>query len=291
MIYQISNNILTVDVNSLGAHLYSIRSEKAEYLWNGDTKYWHNRAPLLFPLVGTIPNNTIKIKGKEYHMVQHGFLKELEFTQVENTGSEMVLEAMYSEETLKKYPFKFKVTIKFSVEGNKFNQLYTVQNLDDSTMTYGFGLHPGFNTEGFGYKFDECCIDFNEDIKINRPSNVDGFQWDFTNRVNIPTHDGVMDFSEEVFKTKPIVLDNLKSKKVSLKSKTGELLLNFYHENFNFFAFWHADNSPIICFEPWASHNAFLPVGENLEDNLTMEKLEPNCKSDYFVCVEIPSLK
>jgi len=51
----ISNESLKVKINPHGAELTSIRdnfddsAEQVEYLWQGDSKYWGDRAPVLFP--------------------------------------------------------------------------------------------------------------------------------------------------------------------------------------------------------------------------------------------------
>ena len=45
MNYKISNNHLTVEISDRGAELQSIKgSDGTEYLWQGDPKYWSDRA-------------------------------------------------------------------------------------------------------------------------------------------------------------------------------------------------------------------------------------------------------
>ena len=48
----ISNSVLTVGVSEHGAELQSIQKNGKEYLWQGDTRFWGRRSPVLFPIVG-----------------------------------------------------------------------------------------------------------------------------------------------------------------------------------------------------------------------------------------------
>ena len=53
MLYTISNETLCVQISDLGAQLWSIRTaDGAEYLWQGDPRYWPDRTLNLFPQVG-----------------------------------------------------------------------------------------------------------------------------------------------------------------------------------------------------------------------------------------------
>ena len=48
----ISNSVLTVGVSEHGAELQSIQKNGKEYLWQGDTRFWGRRSPVLFPSWG-----------------------------------------------------------------------------------------------------------------------------------------------------------------------------------------------------------------------------------------------
>ena len=52
MLYYIENDILKVAVSDKGAELFSVvsKSDGCEYIWQGDSKYWEDRAPILFPI-------------------------------------------------------------------------------------------------------------------------------------------------------------------------------------------------------------------------------------------------
>ena len=58
---------------SKGAELQSVRlkEDNTEYLWQGDSTYWGRRAPILFPIVGRLVDNTYYVDGKSYSLTQH----------------------------------------------------------------------------------------------------------------------------------------------------------------------------------------------------------------------------
>ena len=76
MEYTIQNQELSVTVSDFGAELRSIRSKDGtEYLWQGDPTFWKDRAPNIFPYVARLTEGKYSLKGREYQMKIHGFVK------------------------------------------------------------------------------------------------------------------------------------------------------------------------------------------------------------------------
>ena len=53
-LFQISNDKITLQVDSLWAEVKSLKSvpDNREYMWHGDPAYWGRTSPVLFPIVG-----------------------------------------------------------------------------------------------------------------------------------------------------------------------------------------------------------------------------------------------
>lgn len=47
---------LTATVDPMGAQLCSLKLNQNEYLWQGNPAFWSRRAPILFPIVGSLRN-------------------------------------------------------------------------------------------------------------------------------------------------------------------------------------------------------------------------------------------
>lgn len=77
----IQNEKVMVSISDKGAELQSVRlkEDNTEYLWQGDSTYWGRRAPILFPIVGRLVDNTYYVDGKPYSLTQHGFARDLYF--------------------------------------------------------------------------------------------------------------------------------------------------------------------------------------------------------------------
>ena len=72
MEHQISNQDIKAVISSVGAELQSVRKDGVEYLWNGDSRFWPERSPILFPYVGRFTEGKYLLNGKIYEMDIHG---------------------------------------------------------------------------------------------------------------------------------------------------------------------------------------------------------------------------
>ena len=66
---------LTATVDSMGAQLMSLTCAGAEYLWQGDPKFWPRRAPVLFPIVGCLKNDEAMSAAGPVHLKRHGLAR------------------------------------------------------------------------------------------------------------------------------------------------------------------------------------------------------------------------
>ena len=115
----LSNGKLTIQVSEHGAELSSLKANDKEYLWQADPAFWKRHSPVLFPIVGGVWENVYRVDGKEYPLGQHGFARDMDFTLVAESDDKVLYELNYTEETLAKYPYKFKLYIGYALEGDK----------------------------------------------------------------------------------------------------------------------------------------------------------------------------
>ena len=108
---ELSNQYLTVNLHPKGAEIISIKGKKDQlnYMWRRDTSQWANSAPILFPIVGALKNDTCVISGKEYHMTQHGFARHNEFETNQVSDTEVIFSLKSNDEIIKQYPFLFEL--------------------------------------------------------------------------------------------------------------------------------------------------------------------------------------
>ena len=118
MLYSIENDRLRVEINDIGAELYSIKdkADGFEYLWQGDPQYWSGRAYNLFPICGRITEGRYTYKGGSYDICLHGFARDAAFTCVEQGGYTACFELRADAETRKSYPFDFCLRVRYILD-------------------------------------------------------------------------------------------------------------------------------------------------------------------------------
>jgi galactose mutarotase-like enzyme len=142
---RIGNRQLTVALETLGAELFSLRTpDGAEWLWQGDPKYWEGRAPILFPVVGRTPDGFITVGGVRFPIGNHGFARSSIFSVVEETADRVRLRIVDSAETWKAFPFAFALDIVFAIEGGTLVNRAEVKNTGAVPLPFSFGFHPAF---------------------------------------------------------------------------------------------------------------------------------------------------
>ena len=174
---ELRNEQISIVVAEKGAELQSIKdAEGNEYLWQGDPKYWPRRSPILFPLVCSVENDTYRVDGKEYHLLRHGFARDMDFTLIRQGEDRATFALHESEETLKVYPFCFNLAVTYRLDGNKIHVIWHVENTDKRDIHFQIGGHPASNVPGMkeGEQLQGCITLDNKEplIGLDRKSVV-----------------------------------------------------------------------------------------------------------------------
>ena len=282
MKYTIKSNKLTVDISDKGAELSSVKTTDGfEYLWQADKAFWGAQAPVLFPLCGRILNGKYLYGGKEYFMNTHGFTRDSYFEVLSHTDSELVMEIKTSEETLKQYPFDFRLIAKYSVVDDTLTAEYTVENNGDVVMPYMFGAHPGLRLWG-----DEEISDFylefeGKDSVIWHPLQHGCFV--NPNGQNYPLKNQTYPLNEEEIYAMDTIIFVGTGTKTALTSKKAERRVEMcWSDNFKYFCIWKMNKSEAryICLEPWSDVPGTGEVEEDF-DTRKMSHLNPHSAENY----------
>ena len=76
----IKNDQITAQFRTHGAELFSLKDKNnKEFIWEGNPKFWGKHSPILFPIVGSLKNNTFDYDGASYSLPRHGFAREMNF--------------------------------------------------------------------------------------------------------------------------------------------------------------------------------------------------------------------
>lgn len=276
MLYTLENELVKITASTYGAELHNLISKKSntEFLWNGNPEYWKYHSPVLFPIVGKVKDGKYKAEGNVYELPQHGLGRISNYEMIEKTSDSITFELKDSEATLKVYPYKFSLKIKYTLIKNSVKVSYIVENLDNKTIYFSIGAHPAFlcSIEP-NETIDDYYFEFNEKETVSTMLlNKDGYF--VKDRKQFLNNENIINLSKELFKNDALVFDNLKSNEISLKSKNHSKFLTMNFEGFPFMGLWSkAEGAPFVCIEPWYGHADFFDFNSELKDKSGIQEL------------------
>lgn len=246
----ISNSTLSASINHSGAELFSLKdNQNKEYIWEGNPDFWGKHSPILFPIVGTLKNNTYTIDGKEYQLPRHGFARDMEFKLINKTENSAVFSLESNEETLKKYPFEFELQLIYTLEETSLNIEYKVINKAKSKIPFSIGAHPAialpqsFENYAFSFEKEEILKYYLlENDLISNKTKV------------LETSDNLVPLNYKLFENDALIFKTLESKSLTiLENSKPYLKVDF--EDFPSLGIWTKENAPFICIEPWLGYS------------------------------------
>ena len=276
---------LDVEFQTLGGALSSIKDkDDVEYLWQGDPTYWSGQAPVLFPICGSVRNDTVlydKEDGsqKEGKIPRHGLVRKKEFTLVEQTDNSVTFAIEDDEEMYANYPYHFRLEITYTVTGKTIRTQYKIYNKEaEKSMPYFIGGHPGFNCPLLEDEvYEDYYLEFEkpETCTVPKPFSETGML-DFKDRSSWLENKKEIDLNYDFFSYDAVTLDNLESRSVSLKSRKHDKGLKLHFNEFPNLIVWSTLNKgPFIALEPWSGLSTSIEEGDRLEDKKDVKILKP----------------
>lgn len=276
MKYTLKNKDLTVIFESFGATLHSIKdNDGVEYLWQGDPDFWSGQAPVLFPICGSLRNDEAEIgDGKKTTMPRHGLVRKKEFKCTEKTGDSILFEIESNEEMLEQYPYQFKLGIRYTLEGKKISTRYIIQNKTQETMPFQIGGHPGFCCPLYAdenYEDYELVFEKQENCTVPTPVTETGLI-DMEHRSEFLKNTDTLPLKHDLFSVDAVILDQLKSRAVTLKSKKHNKGIRLDFEEFPYLILWStAKEADFVALEPWIGLSTCSDEGNRFEEKRNVQ--------------------
>lgn len=279
----LNSDKISVQIDTKGAELQmAVNHENGlNYMWNGDANFWGKFSPVLFPIVGALKNDEYFYQDKTYKLTRHGFARDYEFEIEKHTDSEVLLSFSDDEQTLKSYPFKFKLSIHYKVVDSKLTCTYIVENPVNKPMFFSIGAHPAFAvplTNGLAYT--DYFLQFNNDEVLDNYPIAQNLVGLVSEKIDLEENN-VLPLTHQLFYNDALVFKSLKSDSVNLLCTKNNNGLKFDFAGFPFFGIWAAIDANFVCLEPWCgiadsmNHNGQLLEKEgiiHLEGNATWQK-------------------
>ncbi len=279
----ITNGTLTAKINPKGAELVSLKDSKREYIWEGDPEHWGKHSPVLFPIVGTLKNNTYLYQGKVHALPRHGFARDNVFSVKEHNENSAVFLLVPNNETKRVYPFDFELELHYKLEGNTLSIEYKVTNTGDASMPFSIGAHPAFALPN---KFSSYSLKFEKQEQLVSTQLENDLLSDKT--IQLPVDNGIMPLDYDLFKNDALILKELQSGAVTLLEGENPLLTVTF-EKFPHLGIWTKDKAPFICIEPWQGYSDLHNASGNITEKEGIITLEPGENHNTGLSIEIHS--
>jgi galactose mutarotase-like enzyme len=266
----LQNDTLTAVIHPKGAELQSLQHTNGiEYMWSGNPAFWGKHSPVLFPIVGTLKNDTYTYNQKEYHLPRHGFARDKVFTVEQLGPTEALFILSHDEHTLEVFPFPFTLQLRYRIDGNMLTCTYEVINTGTGDLYFSVGGHPAFALPLTAQaSYTDYYLQFNTNEPIQRHLLQDGLIGNETETVS--SDKGKVAVHPSLFYQDAMVMKHLKSSAVTLVTTKDSHGLTFNFAGFPFLGIWAAKDAPFICIEPWCgiadslTHNQQLAEKEGI---------------------------
>ncbi len=274
-LFQISNEKITIQVDSLGAELKSLKSlpDNREYMWHGDPAYWGRTSPVLFPIVGGLKGGKYRLDGREYAMGQHGFARDMEFQLKSQVATEIWFTLSDDEETKKKYPYPFRLEIGYELTGRTVVVKWRVSGQGKEPVWFSIGGHPAFlcpidpGTDQTQYRL---VFDAGESIVS---SCIEGGLVG-KEKKTYPLRNGMLPITADLFDEDALVIEGDQAHSVALARPNGKPYLTVTFDA-PLFGVWSPPKkkAPFICIEPWYGRCDSVDFTGDFKDREWTQKL------------------
>jgi galactose mutarotase-like enzyme len=248
----ISSGELTASISVLGAELQSLKdSAGRELMTDANPAFWTGRAPLLFPIVGRLHDDSLRINGHAYAMQKHGFARKSVFRIIEVSAKHAIFRLVDSNATRIQYPFAFELDARFSLEGKTLYQTVAVRNNGDSEMPFSFGFHPAFAWPlPAGGAREDHCISF-EHPEPASLARVTPYGTIAPDPVPSPVDDRSFALHDALFGDDALVWRELSSHRLDYGAP-GFPSLDIEFPDTSMLGIWTKPGAGFVCIEPWA---------------------------------------
>ncbi|MEC4003767.1 aldose 1-epimerase family protein [Flavobacterium sp. SUN052] len=256
----ISNSKLSAQINSKGAELFSLKTNENmhEYIWEGNPKFWAKHSPVLFPIVGTLKNDTYTYNGKNFQLSRHGFARDSEFELIKNDSNSVIYSLKASAESKKVFPFDFELQLSYTLFENKLIIGYIIINCDSVAIPFSIGAHPAF---ALPTNFENYSLEFEAQETLECFTLENDLVSDKTFEINLT--DKKLPLTYSTFQNDALIFKALKSREITiLENDLPKLKVAF--EDFKNLGIWTKINAPFICIEPWLGYSDTIHSNGNI---------------------------
>jgi galactose mutarotase-like enzyme len=250
---EIASTRLTARIDPFGAELQSLTDTRGrEHMSSGDPAFWMGRAPLLFPIIGRLNDDTLRVDSKSHTLEKHGFARCSRFEIVSHDVGSATFRLSDSAATRAMYPFQFELEAHFALTELTMAMTMTVNNPGDTALPASFGYHPAFAwpLPGSVRAAHEIIFECDEPEPLRRitPEGLIG-----RDSKRSPVTGNRFTLTDNLFANDALVWTDLNSRRLTYGVADGAHL-DIGFPDTQHLGIWTKPGAAFICIEPWAGH-------------------------------------
>ena len=168
----LENEKIKVTLSTYAGQIESIINKQPgnEHWWPYDQQWWPRRTSICFPICGGLTDDEFLYEGETYRLPMHGFLREKEFSIIEQVATGLSWNTF-----LMKKPKRFIPSILGFIltqeKDNALSVIYTVENTGQDDLYYSVGSH---------YTYKAIILPKNRGLSLpvwRRPKKAENLSW------------------------------------------------------------------------------------------------------------------
>ncbi|ONG58720.1 aldose epimerase [Pseudoroseomonas deserti] len=283
--HRIAGGALSATIQAAGAELVSLRDGGGgEYLWQAGPA-WRRHAPLLFPIVGRLPGDTLRHAGKSYRMTQHGFARDRRFAWASREADRCRLRLVDDAESRALYPFAFALEVEYRITGGRLAVRSQIANTGSVPLPCSFGAHPAFRwplVEGAAKDAHRLTFAHEE----TGPSlRLEGGLLGYPEPNPVTGRE--LALNEALFERDALILPGVASRAVRYAAPDGTALLMEW-EGYTDLGLWSKpEGADFLCIEPWSGMSSPKAWDGEFNDKPDIMHIAPNAQRSFQWSMEI----
>lgn len=283
----ITGDGISASISPLGAELSTLRDGAGrDLLWSGDPAVWAGRAPILFPIIGTLNHGRYRVGGEIYELPRHGFGRRSRFAVIEAQADRAVFRLTASDETRTVYPFEFNLDLTFQIRNHRLDLTAALVNTGTGPLPASFGFHPAFLWPlpyGAPRRDHRILFATEETAPVHR-LDADGLL-DPRPRPT-PVQGRALALDDSLFTDDALIFTDLAGQWLSYGAPDGPQLLVHYPDTPDL-GIWSKPGAPFVCIEPWQGMSDPAGFSGDIWDKPGIVRLEPGVRRNWRMGIEL----
>ena len=283
--HEIAGTGLRARIKAHGAELCALQDYSGRaYLWPA-APVWPRHAPVLFPIVGRLKNDTLMHQGQAYRMTQHGFARDVRFDWIDRTHTACRLALSDDPRTRAMYPFVFRLEVEYAIVDAALGVTFEVFNTGSDLLPASIGAHPAFRwpiAEGVAKTAHTLTFETNEPAPIRV---VQGGLVTPERRAS-PVRGRELRLAPDLFARDALIFEQPQSRSVRYAGP-GTPALTVSWEGFEQLGIWSREGGDFVCIEPWRGMASPEEFGGEFMDKPWLMLVPPGQSARLVLRVEI----